>query len=80
MATLILIKQNSSIIKATNEVQLLASSSSQRSSEMARNWRGLCPAVHCSGLMMMMMVKINYNYNLFCAKVFLFYIMHVINT
>jgi hypothetical protein len=23
--------------------------SSQRSSEMARNWRGLCPAVDCSG-------------------------------
>jgi hypothetical protein len=28
--------------------------SSQRSNEMARSWRGLCPAVDCSGLMMMM--------------------------
>jgi hypothetical protein len=29
--------------------------SSRRSSEMVSNWRGLCPAVDCSGLMMMMM-------------------------
>jgi hypothetical protein len=28
--------------------------SSRRSSEMARNWRGLCPSVDCRGLMMMM--------------------------
>jgi hypothetical protein len=30
--------------------------SSRRSSEMMRNWRGLCPAVDCSGLMMMLMM------------------------
>jgi hypothetical protein len=29
--------------------------SGQRSSDSARNWRGLCPAVDCSRLMMMMM-------------------------
>jgi hypothetical protein len=29
---------------------------SRRSSEMASNWRGLCPAVDCSGLMIMMMM------------------------
>jgi hypothetical protein len=27
--------------------------SSRRPSEMARSWRGLCPAVDCSGMMMM---------------------------
>jgi hypothetical protein len=26
---------------------------------MARNWRGLCPAVDCSGLMMMMMKSVS---------------------
>jgi hypothetical protein len=30
---------------------------SRRSSEMARTWRGLCPAVDCSGRMMMMMTE-----------------------
>jgi hypothetical protein len=30
--------------------------SSRRSSEVARHWRGLCPAVDCSRLMMMMMM------------------------
>jgi hypothetical protein len=29
---------------------------SRRSSEMARDWRGLCPAVDCSRLMMMMLI------------------------
>jgi hypothetical protein len=33
--------------------------SSRRSSEMARNWRGLCPAVDCNGLMMMMMFQLD---------------------
>jgi hypothetical protein len=35
--------------------------SSRRSSEMASNWRRLCPAVGCSGLMMMM--KIDWVFN-----------------
>jgi hypothetical protein len=30
--------------------------SSRGSSKIARNWRGLCPAVNCTGLMMMMMM------------------------
>jgi hypothetical protein len=30
---------------------------SLRSSEMASNWRGLCPAVDSGGLMVMMMKK-----------------------
>jgi hypothetical protein len=33
----------------------------RRSSEMARDWRGLWPAVDCSRLMMMMMCK-------YCSK------------
>jgi hypothetical protein len=32
--------------------------SSRRSSEMARHWRGLCSAVDCGRLMMMMMLMI----------------------
>jgi hypothetical protein len=38
--------------------------SSRRSRVMARSWRGLCPAMDCSGLMtmMMMMMLIFYFY------------------
>jgi hypothetical protein len=33
--------------------------SSRRSSEMVKSWRGLCPAMDCSGLMMMKLIKEN---------------------
>jgi hypothetical protein len=32
--------------------------SSRRSNKMAKNWRDLCPAVECSGLMMMMRIRV----------------------
>jgi hypothetical protein len=38
-------------------IYLELEASSRRSSEMARNWRGICPAVDCSGLVMMMMIE-----------------------
>jgi hypothetical protein len=34
----------------------------------ARSWRGLCPAVACSGLMMMMMMRRTFNLDLLGLK------------
>jgi hypothetical protein len=44
---------------------------SSRSSEVARSWRGLCPAVDCSGLMMMMIEELTYENDVWLQEKFL---------